>query len=267
MKVPALASAALAIGFWWLATGMLFALQNGPASHAIVLVATAGLAALGTGLILFYRNRTTARSAQFGFLGGALLWTWVQAGLYGGWLVGPPLVPTATATDRLAFMLEAIRATIWSDAAGLVVLGAAAVAANQAANKAAFYSILLLWFAHQFARLNVFFGVVNPGADLLPPHLMFLSYYFGPQHNSLLLPISILTFAALAWYLFRSGRLADSHTRQLNVLLGTLALLASLEFTLLGLPVRLPLWRGFLHTPSGQVAGPPLAPPPNGLGG
>lgn len=239
-------SAAIVILFWWMATGLLFALQGGQAPHTVAQVISAGFAALGAFLVLHYRHEATARSAQLGFLGGALLWTWVQAGLYGGWLVGPDVLPAALATNRVAFIGEAVRATLYNDLVGIAVLVATAAAARGARNKTAFYTVLFLFVALQTAKLNVFLGAVNQGADLLPPHLVFLSYYFGPPENNPLLPFTALFFAAVAWLLLRSvPRQADPHAGQVRTLLGTLAVLAAVEIALLGIPLRLPFWSGF----------------------
>jgi putative photosynthetic complex assembly protein 2 len=205
-------------------------------------------------LAILLRHDDSPAAAWWGFLAGGTLWAWVQAALYGGWLVGPGApVNMALPTSRVAEAFAALRSTAWSDLASLGVLLVTAGLAVGARNRMPFWTVLILWSAHQIARLNVFLGVANAGADLLPQHLAFLKQFFGPASNSPLLPVSVLLWLAIAVFLARWGwRAGTLFQRRAGLVLGVLAALAALEHLFLGLPLSLPLWNSFL---SGRAGG------------
>jgi putative photosynthetic complex assembly protein 2 len=98
------------------------------------------------------------------------------------------------------------------------------------------------------AKLNVFLGVANPGAELLPAYLAPLRAYFGPARNSpLLAPSAAVLAAAAVWALAgaRAGRVPARRTG-LALLAGVLAL-AAFEHAVLGARVPLAWWDAFLR--------------------
>lgn len=234
------------IGFWWLATGLIVATQRDAITRGVALVAALALAALGVRLTWRSRDDVTPRGAQLAFIGAALLWITVQTTFYGGWLVGPELTIPASAGPSPRLAIHAIGATAWNLVAGLAALGWCV--AIHGRNPVAWFTLGTFLASDQLAKLNVFLGVANPATHFLPSHLAFLIAYFGPQRNSLLLPVSVLVLALLAAWLFRRVvREPDGFSREANALLAWLLALASLEHLLLGLSVQLPLWDIFLR--------------------
>ncbi len=247
--------AAILVGvFWWLATGLLLGLPQSSNGRQVAAVVASLVGGSGLALAILYRNDDAPRAAWIGFVAGGTLWAWVQAALYGGWLVGPGADSSeALPASRWAEAMLALKEISWSEAASIGVLVLTAVLAIGAKNRMPFWTVLLLWSAHQLARLNVFLGVANASADLLPSHLSFLKRFFGPPDNSPLLPLSIVLCGAVALLLFRygwkSGRLFD---RRAGLLLGVLAALAALEHVFLGFPGSLGLWDVFLKSGPGK---------------
>lgn len=238
---------ALVIGFWWLATGLLLGLPRSVEGQQAASVVASLLGGSGLALAIVYRQDHSPRAAWIGFLAGGTLWAWTQAALYGGWLVGPGLaIQPAPGTSKLQLALEVLKATAWSEMAMLGVLLLTGCLAIGAKNRMPFWTVLLFWSAHQIARLNVFFGVANASADLLPSHLAFLRWFFGPSSNSPLLPVTILGWLVLTWLLVRWGwRSRDLFSRRAGLLLSVLAALSALEHLFLALPTQLPLWHLF----------------------
>lgn len=238
-------STALVIAFWWLVTGLLLGLpasSDGRQAAAIVasLVGGSGLA-----LAILIRNDTAPRAAWLGFLAGGTLWAWAQAALYGGWLVGPgaAAAPATLPVGRLAQAIEVLRLTSWSEAASVGVLLLAGLIALGARNRTCFWTVFLLFAAHQVARVNVFLGVANASPELLPHHLAFLKPYFGPATNSPILWPSVLLWTVVAVVLIRAARRApDLYRRRAALVLGVLAALAAVEHAVLGVTLRLPFW-------------------------
>jgi putative photosynthetic complex assembly protein 2 len=247
-------AAALVILFWWLATGLLLGLPRTPQGLQAAALVASLVGGSGLSLAILLRFDDSPRAAWLGFLAGGTLWGWVQAALYGGWLVGPGApVGRPLPSSMLAQALEALRSTAWSDLASLGVVLVTAGLAIGAKNRMPFWTVLVLWSAHQVARLNVFFGVRNVDANLLPSHLEFLKQFFGPATNSPLLPLSVLLWTGLAVLFVRRGWQAGTlYQRRAGLVLGMLAGLAALEHLMLGLPANLPLWNSFL---SGRAGG------------
>jgi putative photosynthetic complex assembly protein 2 len=197
------------------------------------------------------RARRDERAVVGSFLGGALLWTCVQAAFYGGWVVG--LAPQA-ATDApvLVRALDAILATGYSAVLTVALLAAATALTRGAPNRLGLATFAVFWAVHELAKLNVFLGVVNPGAQFLPEYLAHLQRYFGPARNSVLLPLSVAALLAWTGWLVTDavrarvpGPLVGAH-RVARALLAMVVLLAAFEHALLGTPRQLGWWDAFL---------------------
>lgn len=252
--VSAAQATAIVVLFWWLATGLLLGLPASAAGRQVAAVVASLVGGSGLALAIVVRDDRSPRAAWFGFLAGATLWGWVQAAFYGGWLVGPGLTQASTLLpdSRIDAALEALRETAWSEAAAVGVLGLTAVLAFRARNRVAFWTVALLWAAHQMARVNVLLGVANADPELLPPHLAFLKRFFGPAVNTPLLPLSIVVWSTIAVLLLRRAWQArDLFQRRTGLMLGVLAALAALEHAVLGVPVTVPLWQFFLRSRAG----------------
>ena len=263
--VTAAALAAAVLLFWWGATGILLALQRSAGTRVLAL-ALAG-AAGGVGLTLAARlgaarSGPASESAGAGaraVLAGALLWTCVSAAFYGGWVVGPAVAAPGADTPALARAVRAVAATSYSGLLTLALLVAAVRLARRPGDRAdgraagaavVFVPLTLgiLWAAHELAKLNVFLGVANPGAELLPAYLAPLRAYFGPPRNSpLLAPSTAALAGAAVWALgaARSARTA-ARTTACALIAGVLAL-AAFEHAVLGASVPLDWWDAFLR--------------------
>jgi putative photosynthetic complex assembly protein 2 len=260
--------AAAVLLFWWGVTGVLLALQRSAGTRVLALVLALAAAAAGVWLTGRVRRAGvtaggvagadrpaagTAADAARAVLAGALLWTAVSAAFYGGWVVGPALAAPAGAAT-LARAAHAVGATAYSTALAAALLGAAwrlARAPGRGPGGAAAFApatFATLWAAHELAKLNVFFGVANPGAELLPPYLAALRGYFGPARNSPLLAVSVAALvAATAAAAGAAGRTrAPARRAGLALLAGVLAL-AALEHALLGAGAPVTWWDGFLR--------------------
>lgn len=244
---PSLAgSSIIVLAFWWIATGVTFAMQRGPRVSAAILLAASLAACAGAAIIHRSRDDDTPRGARTAFLGAALVWWWTAALFYSGW--GVDLSASISAPPRsMSLALAAIVATLRPDLfalAALVVIGALVVRRR---NTVALGAFAVFWLTLQTAKLNVFFGVRNAGVDLLPTRLAGLGAFFGPPHNSpLLLATNLALVIGLVVLLSRAYRARRPFARHSATLLGTLVALALLEHVLLGVDFRAPLWDAFL---------------------
>jgi len=238
------------VGFWWLATGILVALQRNAATRWLGLVGAIALGIVGFRLIIRSRDDRTRNGAERAFLGGSLLWLFVAATFYGGWIVGPELASLTANGPGLRTAALAIRATAYHELLGVALI--CIVYAIHGRNPVGWLTLAIFWGADQLARLNIFFGVANPGLQFLPVDLAFLGAFFGPPDNSPLLVPSVLLLAIAAAFTFWRGlRTTDDFSRTMAAMTAVLLALACLEHAVLGVDWSLPFWDVFLRARQG----------------
>lgn len=237
----------MVVVFWWVATGLIIAMQrSGPTRTIALLVATA-LAVLGFWELRSNANDDSALAARRSFLGGAMLWGWVSVTFYGGYLTGfHPMEATAAAPSWEA-VIPAIQSTLLSDVAALLLMGAVALLLHGDSNKTGLWGLIIFWAVQQAAKLNVFLGVENPAGNFLPPHLAYLQQFFGPLENSRFLGASITVLTMLTvWTAWNGMRAPSEGKRQAGILYATILGLAALEVMVLGIPLETTPWDSFL---------------------
>lgn len=238
----------LVIVFWWVATGLIIAMQANPITRIAGLLIGTILAVVGTAEIRAVRDDVSAKGIRRGFLGGAMLWAWVSASFYGGYITGiHPTGPVAPAPSWAA-VPPAVAATLVSDAAAILLILAGLVMDRDAQNRTGLWSLTLFWGVQQLAKLNVFFGVENPAANFLPPHLAYLHQFFGPPVNSPFLWVSIAATILLTAWAIHTARVAQSAgRREAAAIYATILGLAVLELIVLGIPLEQTPWDSFLR--------------------
>jgi putative photosynthetic complex assembly protein 2 len=235
------------VGFWWLVTGVIVALQRNEWTKLAAWVISTGVAIWATYVIHEHRAVRTAASARRTFLASTAIWMWINVGLYGGWIVGPGGEAQLVGEPTLMRALEAILSLLWHELLCVLLLVVSWFHVRHSPNRLAFAALATYWAVLQVAKLNIFFGVANPGARFLPPHLQFLLSYYGPPENSGWLPVSFFTALGIALLFWWHGWQAkDSFLRQSRALLAMLIALAALEYLLLGVHSDAPLWEVFL---------------------
>jgi putative photosynthetic complex assembly protein 2 len=242
----------LVVLFWWAATGVIIALQRSESTRiAGILVATV-LAIVGVLEMRTVSDDDSPSGVRRSFLGGAMLWAWVSAAFYGGYLTGIHPVAAVPAAPSWGAVLPAIAATLVNDAATLVLLIVGAFVAQGARNHTGLWALLLFWGVQQVAKLNVFFGVANPAANFLPPHLGYLRQFFGPEVNSPFLAASLAAVAAATvWSGWRARRASSPARREAAALYATILGLAVLELAVLGVRLERTPWDSFLRARGG----------------
>lgn len=234
--------------FWWVATGLIIAMQRSGPTRVSALVVASMLAVFGFWEMRSSANDDSALAARRSFLGGAFLWGWVSVTFYGGYLTGFHVDGLGIAAPSWALVLPAIRATLLSDVAALLLMGGTALLLLGDRNKTGLWSLVIFWAVQQVAKLNVFLGVENPAGNFLPPHLAYLRQFFGPLRNSAFLWVSIAGLSLLtAWAAWRTARAASPGKRQAGILYATILALAVLEIIVLGIPLETTPWDSFLR--------------------
>ncbi len=239
------------VGFWWLTTGVILAMQATAVSRSAGVLVCTALAGWGAWLVASRRNVATDRAATASFFGGALLWGWVTATLYTGWIAGPAEAATASLegpSGSMALAVQALWSTWNSEVASLAAMGAAWFLTRGGINRIGFWTYVAFWITLQSSKLNIFWGVKNPGTQFLPPQLAHLARFFGPLENSLFLPFSltVLTIATIAMMVM-TVREQRPHLRRGWSLVATLMSLAVVEHLFLSSRWNAPFWQFFLE--------------------
>jgi len=234
--------------FWWVATGLIIAMQRSGPTRALALVVATALAVFGFWEMRTSANDDSALGARRSFLGGAFLWGWISVTFYGGYLTGFHTDALGIAAPSWSLVLPAIRATLLSDVAALLLMGGTALLLRGDRNKTGLWGLFIFWAVQQVAKLNVFLGVENPAGNFLPPQLAYLRQFFGPLENSAFLTVSIVVLLALT--LFEGWRVRGAGSegkRQAGVLYATILGLAVFEIVILGMPLESTPWDSFLR--------------------
>ena len=205
--LPVLATLAL----WWASTGAILFL-NGLPQHTyrhtmtgmslLALLALWGLAATS--------GETSARSAYAGFSYGIICWGWQIASFYTGSITGPRKTACPPHLIGLERFVEAVRTGLYHELAclcGAVVM--LAVTAGKP-NQLGAWTFIVLWWSHESAKLNLFFGAPNLGEELLPRHLAYLSSFMARRPMNLFFPVSV-TISTVATLLLAQAAIA-AHT-------------------------------------------------------
>lgn len=235
------------VGFWWLVTGVIVALQRSEWTKLAAWTISTGVAIWAVYVIHAQRAERTASAARRTFLATTAIWMWINVGLYGGWIVGPGKPASIAGEATLIRATEAVTSLLWHELLCVLVLFVTWLLVRQSPNRLAFWALATYWLVLQVAKLNIFLGVANPGARFLPPHLQFLLSYYGPPDNTGWLPVSFFTALGVALIFWWNGWQAkDAFLRQSRALLAMLIALAAVEYALLGVHSEAPLWEVFL---------------------
>jgi putative photosynthetic complex assembly protein 2 len=234
-----------ALFVWWFSTGLIIYLDGLPrrtfrysfaGTTALLLLSLYGLAAT--------RNDTSIAGAYWAFTWGTLAWGWHEVSFYMGFVTGPRKTPCPEGCGGLRHFGHAIQTSLYHE---LAVIAAAAIVLALTwggANQIGAWTFLIMWWMHQSAKLNVFFGVRNLNEEFLPEHLQFLRSFLTKKPMNIFFPISVtISTVITALVLMRAFAPDASDFQAIGfTFLGFLMALAILEHWLLVLPLPGTLW-------------------------
>ncbi len=229
------------IAIWFFATGLIAWLDNRDRATFPRSLALGGLAGIG-GLvaILASAQQASVGAIYLSFAGALLVWSWHELAFLTGAVAGPRRTvcpPGASGLGRFALASAAVlHHEIALALTALLLLALTWSAPNQIGAMV----FVLLFALRLSAKLNMFVGVPNASTDILPPHLGYLTSYFGPNRFTLLLAVSLATSMALAAWLGSLALAAEPGSAQMvgASLLFALAALGAIEHLFFALPLR-----------------------------
>lgn len=252
-----------AVLVWWVATAATLALNRRPGGTfpgTLALASFAAAAALG--VIVLMRHDTSVGAAYLSFGAAIVIWGWQELSFLTGTVTGPRRQPCPADSRGWRRVRCALETILYHELALLAAGGAVALATWDGANRTALATFALLWLLRASAKLNLFLGVPNTNAELLPQHLGYLATYFARRPMNALFPFSVTAATLLTVWLVQQALAPQAAAGALAayMLLAALAALGTLEHWLLVLPLPADaLWRIPLRSGPGTVSTPRAA--------
>jgi putative photosynthetic complex assembly protein 2 len=225
---------------WFVSTGLVAMIHHRMRqSYAMALMIAGGCAVAGLGLIMLSVHATSTWAIYTSCLGGLLIWAWHEISFLTGAVAGThrdACPENASGWQRFSM---ATLALVHHEIALVMTAGLLLSLAAVSTNATGAYIFALLLIFRLLAKLNLFWGVPNFSAELLPRHMRYLTSYFGPKRLAAALPISILLLGGCAAYFTVAATYADqAHIMVQASLLAGLSALAALEHIFLAIPFR-----------------------------
>ena len=244
-----LAPALYSLFLWWFLTGLIMAFygrEPGTVRWAFV-GATAVLLLAAAGVVIT-RQYTHTAAVYGAFTCGTLVWAWLIAGYYLGYITGPdvaglPRPPRAIQDSRIRLRL-ALQASLYHELLVLAVCLVLVWLTWSSANRLALWTFLALWIMHGISKLNVLFGVRNFHIEWLPRHMHRLGSLLVHRPVNPLFPWTMLLASLTVWALVARAVAPETGPSQTValVLIGFMIFLGMLEQMLLVLPLPAVLW-------------------------
>ncbi len=241
-EIVGAAFASLAI--WWATTAVLIFFNFVEGAGPWVATISFSLALLGAVWLFRNGDRVGVAATYLSFTAGLMVWGFVKSSLYSGLIVGPPVgpegLPPIGLGPSVASFLQVLELLIFHE---LLAFGLVVVAIRQARrvrNPVGFHVFILLYACHESAKLNVFLGVQNTSADLIPDSVSFLRPFMTEATWNPLFAVSVTLITIIGWAILRQS-LDDRLPRWKRigaVLIGTMGFLGLLEHWFLMFPLE-----------------------------
>ena len=186
--LPVIATLAL----WWASTGVILYLDARPSrTYSSTLLGATVL--LGLALVGLDRSSaiTTTAAAYEAFSCGLMIWAWQLVTFYTGYITGPRTTAIEPECGGWPRFIEALRTSLYHELAALAGGVLVFALTYGKPNQIGFWTYVVLWWMHQSAKLNVFFGVPNLGEEMLPDHLAYLVSFMRRRPMNLFFPVSV----------------------------------------------------------------------------
>lgn len=222
---------------WWISTGAILWLVRRDASTFGASLALGGVvAAAAVGGLWLSADDASANGAYIAFGCALAVWGWHEMGFLMGKLTGPRRTPCpADASGWRRFAVSAETVIHHEIALALTALLFVALTWGQP-NQTGTLTFLLLFGMRLSTKLNIFLGVPNPPADLLPRGLSYLGSYFRRARFNALFPVSLAASIVVTILLAEAALTSTGGARTGYILMLSLAALGLLEHGFLMLP-------------------------------
>jgi len=237
---------------WWFGTGIILWLDRLPASSfRWSMSAWSVLLVLSFVGIHHSMQVVSVGNAYLAFGCVIVMWGWHELAFLTGWLTGPRKVALDEGAQGWQRFAQAFQVVMHHELALVVNFAVLWVMQSNHPNHLALCTFALLWCMRLSAKLNLFFGVMQNGAQYLPPHLQYLASYFRCRRLTTWFVLSVSGAGVLWLWLIWQAQQGVVAVTTGWVLLATLLGLAIVEHLMMLLPWPLEkLWGWALgHAP------------------
>lgn len=229
------------VGLWFIATGLIAWADNRERSTFSRSMMIGGISGIsGLVVIVFASLSAEIWAVYLGFVGALMVWGWHELAFLTGAAAGPRRGPADPSLTGVARFRQAASTVMHHEVAlALTALLLISLSWN-VPNKIGATVFVLMFAMRLTSKINLFVGVPNSTAEMLPEHLAYLKTYFGRNRLTVLLPLSMLGITAATWWFAQMALAAPAGSAEMvgASLLTTLALLGVLEHLFLALPFR-----------------------------
>jgi putative photosynthetic complex assembly protein 2 len=190
--------------------------------------------------VIVSASESSASAAYLAFVSTLIIWGWHEMSFLMGFVAGPRR--TACPEDargwaRFRFATATLIHHEIALAATCLVLFAMTWGQP---NQVAAQTFALLFAMRLCSKFNIFLGVANTGAEMMPDHLDYLKSYFRTRAMNALFPFTLIGSSALAIMLGNAAFAAPAGSGEAvgYLLLLVLALLGVIENCILMVPLR-----------------------------
>ncbi len=190
--------------------------------------------------VIISLNETSAVGAFIAFAAATAIWGWHEMSFLMGIIMGPnrkDCPPNLSGWGRF----KAATATLIHHEIALAATSVALYALCWGqANMLAAHVFGLLFVMRLSTKFNIFFGVANFSADIMPPRLAYLKSYFRTASINWFFPFSLVGTGLLTWAFLGAAQAAPAGSGAAvgAIMLFTLVSLALLEHAFLMMPLR-----------------------------
>ena len=229
---------------WWFGTGVILWLDRlPPASFRWSLLGWTMLLILSFKGVYESMREVSVANAYMAFGSVIVMWGWHELAFLTGWITGPRKVALTEGAQGWQRFKESVQVMLHHEVALLLNFGVLWLMQKDQPNHVALCTYALLWFMRLSAKLNLYFGVPQNGAQYLPSHLIYLASYFRTR---LITPWFVISISAAVgtwcWLVWQAQQGAMAITTGW-VMLATLLGLAIVEHLIMIFPLPLErLW-------------------------
>jgi putative photosynthetic complex assembly protein 2 len=226
---------------WFFSTGAILWLNRlDRETHPASLLGISVLCGPAVCGVIVSAHESSVSAAYLAFVSTLIIWGWHEMSFLMGFVAGPRRVACpegARGWER--FRLATATLIHHEIALAATCIALFAMTWGQP-NQVAAQTFALLFAMRLCSKFNIFLGVANTGAEMMPGHLDYLKSYFRTRAMNPLFPFTLIGSGALALMLASAAFAAPSGSGEAagNLLLLVLAMLGVIENCILMMPLR-----------------------------
>lgn len=248
---PIALAVVFALVLWWSSTVLVMYLDGlRNATHRWSLLAAGATGVLAIVALAETADDSGVAAAYQAFVAALAVWGANELAFLTGFVTGPRREGCSEQCRGWARFRHAFAAIAYHELALLASMAIVVAVTWQGVNATGSMTFAALWVMRLSSKLNLFLGVPNVGAELLPDDLAYLGRYFRRGPVNPLFPVSVTALTVAAAHLIYEAIAASTPgERTAFVLLAALVALGTLEHWLMAVPLRPEtLWRAGLRS-------------------